>query len=106
MEERERIKVINYEGSKAVDPRKIEEELKNRSIDLRSDGFLDDRVLRRVEGVVRELMAEKGFTNAEVSHKVESAGGGPKLVNVTFTIGEGPKVKIRDVEFIGNQAIS
>ncbi len=106
MEERERIKVIDYQGSKAVERTKIEEELKNRSIDLRSDGFLDDRVLRRVEGLVRELMAEKGFTNAEVSHKVVPAGGGPKLVNVTFTIGEGPKIKIRKVDFVGNQAVS
>ena len=32
--------------------------------------------------------------------------GGPKLVNVTFTVGEGPKIKIRDVEFVGNQAIN
>jgi outer membrane protein insertion porin family len=106
MEERQRIKVINYEGSKAVDRSKIEEELKNRSIDLRSDGFLDDRVLRRVEGVVRELMAEKGFSNAEVAHKIESVSGGPKLVNITFTIGEGPKIKIRKLDFIGNTAMS
>ena len=106
MEERERIKVIDYQGSKAVDRSKIEEELKNRSIDLRSDGFLDDRVLRRVEGVVRELMAEKGFTNAEVSHKVTPVTEGSKTVNVTFTIGEGPKIKIRKLDFVGNQAIS
>jgi outer membrane protein insertion porin family len=106
MEERERIKVIDYQGSKAVERTKIEEELTNRSIELRSDGFLDARVLRRVEGVVRELMAEKGFTDAEVTHKIAPAGGGPKLVNVTFTIGEGPKIKIRDIDFAGNQAIS
>ena len=43
------------------------------------------------------MMAEKGFTNAEISHKVTPLAGGPKLVNVTFTIGEGPKIKIRDI---------
>jgi len=106
MEERERIKVIDYQGSKAVDRSKIEEELKNRNIELRSDGFLDNGVLRRVEGVVRELMAEKGFTNAEVSHKVAPVSEGSKTVNVTFTIGEGPKIKIRKIDFDGNQAIS
>jgi outer membrane protein insertion porin family len=105
MEERQRIKIINYEGSKAVDRTKIEEELRNREIQLRSDGFLDDRVLRRVEGVVRELMAEKGFSNAEVSHTVTPVEGGSKLVNVNFKIGEGPKIKIRDIDFVGNQAI-
>ena len=32
--------------------------------------------------------------------------GGPKLVHLTFTIDEGPKVKITQIEFVGNQAIS
>ena len=31
--------------------------------------------------------------------------GGPKLVNITFNVDEGPKIKIRKVEFIGNTAI-
>ena len=32
--------------------------------------------------------------------------GGPKLVNVTFNVSEGPKIKIREVDFVGNAAIS
>ena len=32
--------------------------------------------------------------------------GGPKLVNITFNVSEGPKIKIRDVDFVGNTAIS
>jgi outer membrane protein insertion porin family len=51
-------------------------------------------------------MAEKGFTNAEVSHRITPVAGGPKLVNVTFVVGQGPKLKIRDVEFVGNEAFS
>ena len=51
-------------------------------------------------------MAEKGFTNAEVSHKVTPVAGGPKLVNVTFNVSEGPKIKIREIDFVGNTAIS
>ena len=50
---------------------------------------------------LREMMAEKGFTNAEVTHTVTPIAGGPKLVNVTFNVTEGPKVKIRDVDFVG-----
>ena len=52
------------------------------------------------------MMAEKGFTNAEVTHKVTPVAGGPKLVNVTFNVSEGPKIKIRDVDFVGNTAMS
>ncbi|HEY6361714.1 MAG TPA: BamA/TamA family outer membrane protein [Vicinamibacterales bacterium] len=106
MEERERVKIVNYEGSKQIDRTKIDEQLRERGIELRLDSFLDDGVIRRIKTVLREMMAEKGFTNATVEHTVTPVAGGPKLVNVTFNVGEGPKIKIRDVEFIGNTAKS
>src|SRR5688572_33293194 len=111
MEERERVKIVDYrdtdEKSISIIKRSdIDDKLRERSIELRLDSFRDDGTIRRVEGVLRELMAEKGFTNAEVSHKVTPVTGGPKLINVTFVVGEGPKLKIRDVEFVGNDAIS
>jgi outer membrane protein insertion porin family len=105
MEERERIKIVDYQGSKQVERTKIEEQLRERNIEVRLDSFLDEGVIRRVEGVLRSMMAEKGFTNAEISHKVTPVAGGPKLVNVTFNLSEGPKIRIRRVEFVGNQAI-
>ena len=52
------------------------------------------------------MMKEKGFQSAEVTHEITPVEGGPKLVHVTFTMNEGPKVKIRRVEFTGNTAIS
>jgi outer membrane protein insertion porin family len=111
MEERERIKIVDYrdtdEKSISIIKRSdIDDKLRERTIELRLDSFRDDGTIRRVEGVLRELMAEKGFTNAEVSHRITPVAGGPKLVNVTFIVGEGPKLKIRDVEFLGNEAFS
>jgi outer membrane protein insertion porin family len=106
MEERERVKIVDYQGSKQIDRTKIDEKLRERNVELRLDSFLDESVIRRVEGVLRSFMAEKGFTNAEVSHKITPVAGGPKLVNVTFNVSEGPKIKIRDIEFVGNEAIS
>ena len=107
MEERERVKIVNYEGIKPIGDRaKVDEQLRARSIEMRLDTFLDNGTIRRIETVLREMMAEKGFTNAEVSHKVTAVAGGPKLVNVTFSVTEGPKIKIRDIEFVGNVAKS
>jgi outer membrane protein insertion porin family len=111
MEERERVKIVDYRDTEGdsisiIKRSDIDEKLRERNIEVRLDSFLDEGSIRRVEGVLREMMAEKGFTNAEVGHKVNPVSGGPKLVNVTFTVGEGPKVKIRDVEFVGNEAIS
>ena len=106
MEERERVKIVDYQGSKQIDRTKIDEKLAERNVELRLDSFLDEGVIRRVEGVLRSFMAEKGFTNAEVTHKITPVAGGPKLVNVTFNVSEGPKIKIRKVDFVGNTAFS
>ena len=105
MEERERVKIVEYQGSKQIDRTKIEEQLRERGIELRLDSFLDESVIRRVKTVLRTMMAEKGFTNAEVNHKVTPVAGGPKLVNVTFNVSEGPKIKIREIDFVGNSAV-
>ena len=104
MEERERVKVVDYQGSKSIDRTKIAEQLKEKGIELRLDSFLDENTLHRVDTILDEMMAEKGFTNAEIKHTVTAVAGGPKLVNVTFTISEGPKLRIRNIDFIGNQA--
>jgi len=106
MEERERIKIVDYQGSKQIDRTKIDEKLRELNVELRLDSFLDLGMVRRVESVLRSFMAEKGFTNAEVSHKISPVAGGPKLVNVTFNVTEGPKIKIRKVDFVGNTAFS
>ena len=106
MEERERVKIVTYDGTKQIDRAKIDEQLNLRTIQLRLDSFVDMAVIRRIETVLREMMAEKGFTNADVKHTITAVAGGPKLVNVTFTIGEGPKLKIREIDFVGNTAMS
>jgi outer membrane protein insertion porin family len=104
MEERQRVKIVNYDGTSAIDRADIDEQLRARGIEMRLDAFVDAGTIRRIETVLRSMMAEKGFTESEVSHEVTEIAGGPKLVNVTFRIGDGPKIKIRDIEFVGNVA--
>ena len=50
-------------------------------------------------------MAEKGYEFAEVTSSVEPLPAGPKLVKVVFDVKEGPKVKVRTIDFVGNSAI-
>ncbi|MGH9196879.1 MAG: BamA/OMP85 family outer membrane protein, partial [Acidimicrobiia bacterium] len=106
MEERERVKIVNYLGSKKLEQTKIDEKLKEVGITIRLDSFLDPGSIRRVEGVIRDMLAEKGHQFATITHKIEKVSGGPKLVHLTFHINDGPKVKIRDIEFVGNKAVS
>jgi outer membrane protein insertion porin family len=106
MEERQRVKIVDYVGSKKVEQSKIEDELKQKGITIRLDSFIDQGLVRRVAGVVRDLYAEKGYEFAEVKPEIKPIEGGPKLVNLSFVITEGPKVKIRSIDFVGNKAIT
>jgi outer membrane protein insertion porin family len=104
MEERPRVKIIDY--PEKIDRSKLDEKMKEANVSLRLDSFLDQGVIRRVEGILRSFMAEKGHQFAEVKSRVEELPGGPKLARVIFEVSEGPKVKVRDIEFIGNQQVS
>jgi outer membrane protein insertion porin family len=106
LEERQRVKIVDYTGSKKVEVSKIDEALKTANTQIRLDTFIDPGLIKKVEGVVRDLMKEKGFQFANVTHEIKDMPGGPKLVHLTFKMDEGPKVKIRRVDFAGNEALS
>ena len=105
IEERQRIRIIDYEGLEALDQSAIEDVLKEKSLTVRLDSFLDPGLLKRASGVVRQLYAEKGYQYVDVTPVIKQ-GDGPKIVHVTFVVVEGPKVAIRDVEFLGNRNIA
>ena len=50
MEERPRVKIVDYTGSSKVERTKIDEKMKELGVTLRLDSFLDDAAVRRVEG--------------------------------------------------------
>jgi outer membrane protein insertion porin family len=106
MEERPRVKIVDYTGSTKVERTKIDEKMKELGIALRLDSFLDQSVVKRVQGLVKSFMAEKGYEFAEVTPTIEPLPAGPKLVKVVFDVKEGPKVKIRTLNFEGNKDVS
>ena len=106
MEERPRVKIVDYTGSTKVERTKIDEKMKELGIALRLDSFLDEAVVRRVQGIVKSFMAEKGYEFAEVTSSVEPLPAGPKTVKVVFDVQEGPKVKVRTINFDGNVKVS
>lgn len=105
MEERPRVKIVDYTGSSKVERTKIDEKMKELGVSLRLDSFLDQAVVRRVQGIVKSFMAEKGYEFAEVTPTVEPLPTGPKLVKVVFHVEEGPKVRVRTINFEGNTAV-
>ncbi len=106
IEERRRIKIVDYQGSREVPVADIDTKLKELNLALKLDSPIDDATVRRVTGIVREMYAEKGYQYATVTPTTKPAPGGPKLVHLTFNIDQGPKVRIRSVDFDGNTVLS
>ena len=50
IEERQRIKIVDYTGSKQLESTKIDEKLKEENVTIRLDSFVDDALIRRVKG--------------------------------------------------------
>ncbi len=104
MEERQRVKIVDYVGSKKVEIAKIDEKLKEANAQIRLDTFIDQGLVRKVQGIVQDMLREKGFQFATVTPEIQPIPGGPKLVHLTFHMDEGPKVEIRRIDFVGNKA--
>ena len=106
LEERERVRIVTFNGSDAYDRTEIDEAMESVGIELRLDTRVNPGVIRTTEGLLRQMWAEKGYEFAEISHELEPLPGGPKMVELTFEIDQGPKVEIHAIDFVGNEAIS
>jgi outer membrane protein insertion porin family len=110
IEERSRVKVVDYSAAKngklRIEVSKIEDSLRDKGIIVHLDSFVDQATIRKVQGVIHDLYAEKGYDGVEIVPTVTTVEGGPKLVRLTFTIDEGPKYIIKEVVFDGNEAFT
>lgn len=102
--EKKRIQIVDYRGSKAVTTTAIEDKLKERDAAVRIDNFYDPAKARRVEAIIKEMLAEKGRPFATVKHDAKGVGGAG--VQVSFTIADGPKAKVKEILFEGNEVFS
>ena len=105
-EERERVKFVTFEGSEEVDRSDIDTAMQENGLAIRVDSFLDLGMIKRVKGLVQFMFADKGYQFAEIDHEVVPLPGGPKTVQLTFHMTEGPKVFVEDISFVGNEAMS
>ena len=106
LEERERVRIVTFEGSDEFDRAEIDSALETANIELRLDSRIGPGIVRQTEGVLREMFAEKGYQFAEISHEITAVAGGPKVVQLTFHMDEGPKVRVADISFVGNEQMS
>lgn len=58
------------------------------------------------EQLIRDMLAERGFTVREVSHRLEEIPGQPGEYRLVFDVREGTRVALAEIEFRGNQAFT
>ncbi len=98
--ERKRIQIVDYRGSKDLTTSTIEDELKKRDAQIKIDTFYDPQKARKVEAIVKEMLAQKGRPFATVKHEAKNIGGAGQ--QLSFVIDDGPKAKVDEIVFDGN----
>ena len=105
-EERARVKFFTFEGSDEIDRTNIETAMQENDLAIRIDAFLDQGQIQQIEALLRTMFSAEGYPFADVSHELSDLPGGPKVVQLTFQMSEGPKIHVEEIEFVGNQELS
>jgi outer membrane protein insertion porin family len=102
--ERRRVMIVDFRGSKALSRSSIEDKLKEEDVKIPIDSLYDPTTIRRAEGIIRQMLEEQGHPFGTVKHEMRPVGGGG--AQLTFNIDDGPKTKVKKIEFLGNTIFS
>jgi outer membrane protein insertion porin family len=105
IKERPVLRSISYEGLKRISKTDIQDKLSTQRIRVREGEPMSLGELTRVKAVIEELYADKGYRFAQARYTVEDVGG-PHEKRVIFTVDEGDRVRISEIEFEGNSVFN
>jgi outer membrane protein insertion porin family len=104
VQERPVLRSIEYQGLKRISKTDIQDKLSSQRIRVREGEPLSLGELHRVKALIEEMYSEKGYRFAQARFTVEDVAANEK--KVTFTVDEGNRVRIADIQFEGNQVYS
>ncbi len=99
--ERPRITGIEYDEVKSITRSQIEDRLKERGIEFKTNTPLDMKKIWKVEETIKELIAAKGYLDAEVNTEITKVTATTRAVH--FKVKRGSKTRIKKIEFAGNE---
>ena len=99
--ENPKISAINIIGSENLSIGKLKDE-----ITLRPDEIFSDRRRWESEQALKNIYHEKGYYLVGVQTHLDMSDDETNTVQVTFEISEGPRVRIEEINFIGNENVS
>ncbi len=102
--ERRVVRSIKYEGAKSVTVSEILDRFKERKVGLSVESQYDPNKVQRAAVVLKEFLAERGRQFASVEPDIHQVP--PASLEIVFNVKEGPKVKVGQINIVGNQAFS
>jgi outer membrane protein insertion porin family len=73
--------------------------------ELKSGDYIDEPILITKAGMIRDEYVKKFFPNVKIGTELQPIEGSAGFANVTFTVEEGERVKIRSYRFTNNPSI-
>src|SRR6266481_6433627 len=104
VKEKPLIRSLDFTGSSAITKSDILAKLKERKINISQESPYDPASVKKVESVLKSMLAEKGHQEATVETTTE--GVAPNGIRLTFKINEGPAIKVEKINIQGNQVFS
>ncbi|MBR5925424.1 MAG: outer membrane protein assembly factor BamA [Bacteroidales bacterium] len=98
--ERPRVSKWSFTGVKSGEKKDLQERL-----NLRRGGAFSDYVEKTCSDIIKKYYAEKGFLDCQVKAEVEKDTIIRKAIRVNFAVDRGIKVKVQDINFIGNEHV-
>src|SRR5215475_10715816 len=104
VQEKKTIRSIKYEGLSSISTSEIADRLKEKGAGLPPESTYDTGKIRKVEGIIKTILAEKGHEDAVVKAVTEDAP--PNSVALTFKVDEGPRIRVQKITIEGNKVFS
>ena len=101
LEERPRLANIAIRGLSKKQSKKLREE-----ISAQTNQIVNENMIKKTENEVLKYYNEKGFLNTKVEVIYEMLNNGKNQARLIVEVERGPRVKINDINFVGNQSFS
>jgi outer membrane protein insertion porin family len=102
--ERRVVRSITYEGMKSITVSEILDRFKERKVGLVVESQYDPNKVQHATVVLKEYLSERGRQYATVDPQISQIP--PSSLKVTFNVKEGPKVKVGEINIVGNEVMS
>lgn len=94
------IRSMEYHGMKSITESDVLDKFKEKHIQVGKEQSFDPVKVNGARLIIRELLAEKGHPEADVSVEVQEISA--TTVGLVFNVDEGKRVRVKEIDFVGS----